>query len=436
MFRREFLKTLALAAPAGALAPYSKTFALENPARAVVPYFFELAAQERKKVKITDVKVMRLQMSPRAHEMPLVKIETDAGVHGIGECHHDVTGLGAKDTVLNAFREMLIGQDPFDIDKLTTQMAWRTSYWGGFHGSGMHAVTGCEVALWDLTGKLLGMPVRKILAGGAFTDKVRAYWTSQPRNPLDPASCKEWVDYIKGSVQKWTAAKCHRILRRPGGEALNRELSNKELDSLVQEYTNIRAAAGRDFEIAVHFHWELDYINALRVAKALAEVRPWWIEDPMPPNYTDQWVKLTAASPSPILTGENLYTRRDFLPFITNGAVNIIEIDISMAGGLLEAKRIADMAYVYNIPVATHNVMGPVATIASANCAAAMADFLGHETFDFKNGPRAGETDVITYDRELIQDGYIQLSDKPGLGVEINKDVAVKHLMDGETWWG
>jgi L-alanine-DL-glutamate epimerase-like enolase superfamily enzyme len=116
--------------------------------------------------------------------------------------------------------------------------------------------------------------------------------------------------------------------------------------------------------------------------------------------------------------------------------VHIIEIDISMAGGLLEAKRIADLAYVYNIPVATHNVMGPVATIASANCAAAMADFLGHETFDFKNGRRAGETDVIIYDRELIQDGHIQLSDKPGLGVEINKDVAMKHLMEGETWWG
>jgi len=368
--------------------------------------------------------------------MPLVKIETDAGVHGIGECHHDVTGLGAKDTVLNGFREMLIGQDPFDIDKLTTQMAWRTSYWGGYHGSGMHAVTGCEVALWDLTGKLLGMPVRKILAGGSFTDKVRAYWTNQPRNPLDPASCKEWVDYIKGSVQGWTAAKCHRVLNRPGGEALNRQLSNKELDVLVQEYTNIREAAGPYFEIAVHFHWELDYINALRVARALEKFRPWWIEDPMPPNYTEQWVKLTAASPSPILTGENLYTRRDFQPFITNGAVNIIEIDISMAGGLLEAKRIADMAYIYNIPVATHNVMGPVATIASANCAAAMADFLGHESFDFKNGPRAGETDVIIYDRELIQDGHIQLSDKPGLGVEINKDVAMKHLMDGETWWG
>lgn len=436
MYRRDVLKRLALAAPASALVFKSNALALAAPASAVVPQFSKLSARELGRVKITDVKFMRLKMSPRAHEMPLVKIETDAGVYGIGECHHDVTGLGAKDTVLNAFRPMLIGQDPFDIDKLTTQMAWRTSYWGGYHGSGMHAVTGCEVALWDLTAKLLGMPLRKILAGGAFTDKVRAYWTNQPRNPLDPASCKEWVDYINGSVQKWTAAKCHRILRRPGGEALNRELSNKELDTLVQEYTNIREAAGPYFEIAVHLHWELDYINALRVARALANIRPWWIEDPMPPNYTDQWVKLTAASPSPILTGENLYTRRDFLPFITNGAVNIIEIDISMAGGLLEAKRIADLAYVYNIPVATHNVMGPVATVASANCAATMADFLGHETFDFKNGPRAGETDVVIYDRELIQDGHIQLSDKPGLGVEINKEVAVKHLMEGETWWG
>lgn len=420
MFRRDFLKTVARAIPVSA----------------VVPCFSKLAAQERRKVKITDVKVMRLKMSRGGHEMPLVKIETDAGVHGIGECHHDITGLGAKDTVLNAFRQMLIGQDPFDIDKLATQMAWRVSYLGGYHGAGMHAVTGCEVALWDLTGKLLGLPVRKILAGGSFTDKVRAYWTMQPRNMLDPASCKEWVNYIKGSVQKWTAAKCFRISSRPGGSELNRRLTLEELDKNVQGFTNIREAAGPYFEIAVHCHWEFDYIDALRLARAMEKIRPWWIEDPMPPNYSDAWVKLTAASPSPILTGENLYTRRDFLPFITNQAVHIIEIDISQAGGLLEAKRIADLAYVYNIPVATHNVMGPVATIASANAAAAMQDFLGHESFDFKNGSRAGEADVIVYDREIIQDGYIQLSDKPGLGLEINKDVAMKHLMEGETWWG
>jgi L-alanine-DL-glutamate epimerase-like enolase superfamily enzyme len=116
--------------------------------------------------------------------------------------------------------------------------------------------------------------------------------------------------------------------------------------------------------------------------------------------------------------------------------VHIVEIDISQAGGLLEAKRIADLAYIYDIPVATHNVMGPVATIASAQAAAAMQDFIGHETFDFKQGMRAGDGDIIVYDREIVQDGYIQLNNKPGLGLELNKDVVTKFLQEGETWWG
>jgi L-alanine-DL-glutamate epimerase-like enolase superfamily enzyme len=163
---------------------------------------------------------------------------------------------GAKDAVLNAFSEMLIGQDPFDIDKLTTQMMWPVSYLGGNRGIAVHGVMGCEVALWDLTGKLLGMPVRKILSGGAFTNKVRAYWTMQPRNMLDPASCREWANYIKGSVQKRTAAKCFRLSSRKGGSRLNRRMSNEELDRNVKAFSNVRDAVGPYFEIALHCHWE------------------------------------------------------------------------------------------------------------------------------------------------------------------------------------
>ena len=423
MHRRSFLKTLAAAAPVATAVPFLKI----------------ASAQDRGKVKITDVKVMRIR---ERGTYTLIKVETDAGVYGVGEARPDITGLGVKDAVLNAFRRMLIGQDPFDIDRLTTQMMWRVSYLGGNHGVAVHAVTGIEIALWDLTGKLLGMPVRKILAGGAFTDKVRAYWTSQPRNALDPASCKEWVDYIKGSVQKWTAAKCFRILSRPGGEALNRRLSNEELDKMVQGFTNIREAVGPYFEIIVHCHWEFDIADSLRLARAVEKIRPWWLEDPMPPNYNDTWVKLTAASPVPISTGENLYTRHDYLPFIVNQGAHMVQIDIGQAGGLLEAKRIADLANIYNMPVSTHNLNSPVLTIASANCAAAMHDFIGHETMDFKSPGRPGSTNssdlanLITYDREIIQDGHIQLSDKPGLGLDINKDFATKYLMEGETWWG
>ncbi|MEO8598162.1 MAG: mandelate racemase/muconate lactonizing enzyme family protein [Candidatus Solibacter sp.] len=420
MHRRSFLKTLAAGAPVAAALPFLKS----------------ACAQLRGKVKITDVKVMRVRARGT---YTYIKVETDAGVYGIGEARPDITGLGVKDAVLNAFKSMLVGQDPFDIDKLTTQMMWRVSYMGGNHGVVVHAVTGVEIALWDLTGKLLGMPVRKILSGGAFTDKVRAYWTSQPRNALDPASCKEWVDSIKGSVQKWTAAKCHRILNRPGGEALNRRLSNQELDTIVQGYTNIREAAGAGFDIAVHCHWEFDFSDALRLARAVEKIRPWWLEDPMPPNYNETWVKLTAASPVPISTGENLYTRHDYLPFIVHQGAHMVQMDIGQVGGLLEAKRVADLANIYNMPVSTHNLNSPVLTIASANCAAAIHDFIGHETMDFKGGGRAGSIDLgnlIVYDREIIQDGHIQLSDKPGLGLDLNKDFVAQYLMEGETWWG
>jgi L-alanine-DL-glutamate epimerase-like enolase superfamily enzyme len=422
MRRDEFLKTMAATVPAAAMGPD----------------FARLADAAPGKVKITDVKFMRVQIG-RGHVLPLVRIETDAGIYGIGECHHDVTGLGAKDVVLNAFKPILVNQDPFDIARLAQLMKWRVSYLGGNSGIAIHAVTGCEVALWDLAGKLLDMPLRKILGGGCYTDRVRAYLTSQPRNMLDPASCREWIDYINQSVQKWTAAKPFRISRRPGGSELNRRLSHSELKTNIQAYSNLREAAGDDFEIIVHCHWEFALYDALSFARALEPIRPWWIEDPMPINYVDTWAKLTEASPVPILCGENLYTIYDFLPFITNQAVHMVEIDISMAGGLLEAKKIADLANTYYMPVATHNVMGPIATIASANCAATILDFIGHESYDYKQDSRdghAGWENLIEYDREIIKDGYIQLSDKPGLGLDLNKEVAMKYLVEGEKWWG
>ena len=415
------------------------TMAATIPAAASAPGFSNLIGAEPGKVKITDVKLMRVKIGNRGHVLPLVKIETDAGVYGIGECHHDVTGLGAKDVVLNAFKPILVSQDPFDIARLTQLMKWRVSYLGGNSGIGIHAVTGCEIALWDLTGKLLDKPLRKILGGGCYTDKVRAYLTSQPRNMLDKENCKEWIDYVNNSVQKWTAAKPFRISRRPGGSELNRRLSNAELKTNIQAYSNLREAAGDDFEIIVHCHWEFGFYDALSFVRALEPIRPWWIEDPMPINYVDTWAKLTAASPIPVLCGENLYTVYDFLPFITNQAVHIVEIDISMTGGLLEAKRIADLANLYYMPVATHNVMGPIATIASANCASTMLDFIGHESYDYTENSRDGHTNwqtLIDYDRDMIKDGYIQLSDKPGLGLDLNKDVAMKYLVEGETWWG
>jgi L-alanine-DL-glutamate epimerase-like enolase superfamily enzyme len=240
----------------------------------------------------------------------------------------------------------------------------------------------------------------------------------------------------------WTASKTDILRDQRWNQLDNRRLSNGEVDRNAQAYANVREAVGPDFDIAVHCHWEFDFDSALRLCNAVADMRPIWLEDPLPIAYSEQWVRLTERSPVPVLTGENLYGRDDFRPFIVNGGVNLIEIDVSMAGGLLEAKKIADLAEVYLIPVATHNVAGPIATIASANFAASVREFVAHEAFVGnpinKGGTEGinGDPAVLGYDKPMLVNGHIQLSDRPGFGIELNEQlIKEKYLVDGETWW-
>ena len=421
MDRRTFLRQLACAIPTAA----------------VLPRFSALAAEVARSVKITDVKCVRTLINFRVS--PLVKIETDAGIVGIGECHHDENGLGAKDIVLNVCKPILQGQDPFDLERLVFKMATRTSYYGGNHGVATHAITGVECALWDIIGKVTGQPVHKILGGGSHVDQVRAYVSSGPRNKLNKDDCVEFAERMKRGG--WTAAKVGISRDQNWSRLNNRRISNRELDENAQGYSNLREAVGRDLDIAVHCHWEFDFDSALRLAKAVAPIRPFWMEDPMPIEFNEQWVRLTAQSPVPILCGENLYGRADFRPFIEKAGLHMIEIDVSMAGGLLEAKKIADLAETHFIPVATHNVAGPVATIASANLAASVREFLAHEVFLRRGANQEGrgvngDPDVLGYDKPMVKDGHIQLSDRPGFGIELNEDlIKGKYLVEGEDWW-
>lgn len=420
MLRRNFLKNIIHTLPATCL-----------------PYFYNLTQNHLKKVKITDVKCIRTKIGFRVS--PLVKIETDAGLIGIGECHHDENGLGAKDIILNVCKPILLNQDPLDLERLIFKMNTRTSYYGGNHGVAMHAITGVEIAMWDLIGKITGQPVHKILGGGSHVDQVRAYVSSGPRDLLDVNSCKEFAEQMHSAG--WTAAKVNILRDQQWNKLDNRRLSNLEADRNARGFSNLRDAVGLEFDIAVHCHWEFDFDSALRLAHAVSPIRPWWMEDPLPIAYNEQWIKLTEKSPVPILCGENLYGRDDFRPFIVNQGVNMIEIDVSMAGGLLEAKKIADLAETYFIPVATHNVAGPIATVASANLAASVREFLGHEVFIMneinRNGRGVnGDPDVLGYDKDLVSNGHIQLTDRPGLGIELNEDlIKGKYLVEGETWW-
>ena len=174
---------------------FIRDIALTTSALTFLPYFNLLGNPLAGKVKITDVKCVLTKIGMRVS--PLVKITTDAGLVGIGECHHDENGLGAKDIVLNVCKPILMGKDPLDLEYLIFKMSTRTSYYGGNHGIATHAITGVEFAMWDLIGKITGQPVHKILGGGSHVSEVRAYASSRPRNMLDMDSCKEFADLMK-----------------------------------------------------------------------------------------------------------------------------------------------------------------------------------------------------------------------------------------------
>jgi L-alanine-DL-glutamate epimerase-like enolase superfamily enzyme len=397
-----------------------------------------MAASVRKKVKITDLKAMVIRANS---DWNMVKIETDSGLTGIGEAYW---GRGVKDVILGYLRPLVVGEDPLDIEPLCNKMARFTGGAGSSAGVTVTAISGVEIALWDLAGKILGAPVCKLL-GGQYRDGVRAYWTRSPQDMLDPASCREFAAALRSHPFGITAVKSDADafpskydpqFREPGHERDSRHLTHKDLARIAKGFANLREAVGEEIEIAVHCHWNFDWIDALELARAIQPIKPMWLEDPMPPDYSESWSKLTAASPVPILTGENLYRREGFKPFILNQGCHLIQIDIPKAGGLLESKKIADLAELYYLPVCAHNASGPVGSLASAHCAAAIRDFRAQE-FSPGNLPNTDEWEkAVIYDGPVIKDGKYRISDKPGLGVELNEGYMRSHMLPGETWWG
>ena len=419
--RRDFLKTVAAAVPASV----------------ALPGYPEMASAQRKKVKITDVKAMIVNGNTAWN---MVKIETDSGFTGLGEAYW---GRGVKDIILGYLRPLLLGEDPLNVEPLYTKMVLSTGGAGSIAGVTVTAISGVEIALWDLAGKILGAPVYTLL-GGKYRDSVRAYWTSQPKDILDTASCRAYASMIKDSHLGITAVKpafySLAELPQPWHASPDRlqglpttHLTRKVLSQITRGYENIREALGEDIDIAVHCHWEYDWNDALRLARVVAPIDPMWLEDPMPPAYSESWTKLTQESPVPILTGENLYKVEGFAPFILNQGVHKVQIDIPKAGGLLEAKRIADLAAMYYLPICGHNASSPVGAIASAHVAAAMRDF---RALEYSPGNPEKYASAVTYDGPIIKDGNWQILDKPGLGIELNEDYVRTHLPPGETWWG
>jgi L-alanine-DL-glutamate epimerase-like enolase superfamily enzyme len=397
-------------------------------AGAVFTAFDAHAAPQRGRAKIADIRVMLLQ-GPRTYT--LVKVVSDAGVHGIGEAYGS-PAVGVKEGILE-LRPDLIGRDPLDIEGIFVNLGGRIA---GSPDTLIRSFSGIEAALWDLAGKLLNLPACALI-GGRFRDRIRLYHNEGPRNMLDKAAVLEWADRMKKHPAGFTAFK----LTPPRSSAnvdpvrdnANHVLTTRELREIRQGFETCRDAIGWDYDLIVQCQGEFDFRTAFQLAEAVEPIKPLWLEDPLPPAYSEAWPNLVSASKVPICIGGSLTGRHSFKHFIVNYGCDLVQLDLRNAGGLLESKKIAGLSETFYLPVAAHNTGSIVSNYQTAHWAAAVRDFLAAETLI---GRGNWMDDVILHDGPVVRNGYLAVPEKPGLGIELNPDVVKANLAKGERYWG
>ena len=417
-----------------------RTFLSTAGAAGAAPFlinYHQLAAAEKKQLKIRDIRTMTIQGPSRTYL--LVKVVADDGLFGVAEAY-GTPGIGVREQILS-MKPGLVGKDPLEIDAIYTFCDEHVKDLSGTRTDGsahnlMRAASGIEMALWDLAGKALGVPASTLL-GGRFRQKVRVYDHAAPRNMLDKASCREWAQKVKADPVGFTAHKFGFPHTNPDSDLArdpsNRVLTTKELIEIRQGFENCREAIGWDHDIMVHCHWEYDLRTAIQIAEAVEPIKPLWFEDPLQVEYSDVWSRLCQSVHVPVCTGENLARRQGFKDFIINHGCDIVHPDLRNSGGFLETKRIADMADVFGLPMANHNTGSQVHTYATCQWGASIRDYMTCETI---TGTGGWMDQLLLLDDPYIRNGFVRVTEKPGLGIDLNPDVVKAHLAPGEAWWG
>ena len=335
-----------------------------------------------------------------------VKVFTDEGLYGVGEATLEYR----ETTVVEAIRELsrtFVGRNPHSIEAL-----WHESYRSTYFRGGpvfQSALSAVEMALWDIKGKALGVPVYQLL-GGAVRDSVQCYangWFAGATTPSEFAEkARETVDAGFTGI-KWD----------PFGSAYL-DLSRRDLSQALECIGAVRDAVGDQADILIEGHGRFNVATAVRIARALEPFDITWFEEPVPPDDLEALREVKDRSPVPIAAGERLYSRWEAARFLELRCADFIQPDVSHCGGIGELKKIAAMAEAVHRPICPHNPSGPVANAATLQIAACSPNFLVHETM---------ATDVpwrseICTESVIFQDGRMRIPDLPGLGIDLNED--------------
>jgi galactonate dehydratase len=354
-------------------------------------------------------------------------VETDqAGLYGWGEASLEWKTRAVVGAVED-FAPMLVGEDAERIEFLYQKM-YRQSFWR-MGVIGMSAISGIEQALWDIRGKSLGQPVYKLL-GGAVRDKVRMY-THLGGGDMEAVYESQQSDDPQIFVERALAVReqgynAVKVLITPPTESLN---SIGAYDYAERMMRALRDAVGDEMDIMIDCHGRHFPANAIEFCRVLAPYRPFFIEEPVPPENVDAMAEVRKASPVPIATGERLVTRFGFREVFEKQACHVIQPDLCHCGGLWEAKKIAAMAETYYMGVAPHNPLGPVANAAALHFALSTPNFLIQEDM-LTDVP--WRWDVVQSSLQT-KDGYWLICDTPGLGIEVDEEAAKRHPFQQEV---
>ena len=350
-----------------------------------------------------------------------VEIETDNGITGWGEAVLE-GHCGAVLACVNEMKDYLIGKDPADIEGL-----WETLYRAGFYRGGgvmMSAIAGIDQALWDIKGKVLGVPVYELL-GGKCRDKMKVYsWIGGDR-PSDVG---------KAAKEKMDAG--FKAVKMNATEELQMIDSYDKIDAVLSRVAAIRESCGKYFGIAIDFHGRVHKPMAKVLAKKLEEFDPMFIEEPVLCENMEYFPEIAAASNIPIATGERLFTKYNFRRLLNTGGVDIIQPDLSHAGGISEVRKIAAMAESYDVALAPHCPLGPIALSACLNIDAVSYNaVIQEQSIGIHYNVGKSVLDYVENKDDFeFTDGFVNLPRLPGLGVSVNKELVIEENKNPHNW--
>jgi galactonate dehydratase len=367
-------------------------------------------------MKITDVKTFIA--GNRWKNWVFAKVETDEGIHGIGE--GTLNGFGKTvEAAIQELKGLVIGRDPFDVENHSLRLFRDVFSDGGqIQGAALAAI---EYACWDIMGKATGQPVYRLL-GGKCHEKLRVYangWYQTARTP------ENFYEKAKAVVTKgYTALKFD-----PFGTAW-RAVDREDFHLALEIIAAVREAVGKNVDVLVEGHNRFSVHTALLFAEQMAKYNPTWFEAPVPPQALSSMLEVAKRSPVPIACGEDYYCKEQFAELLSHNAVHIIQLEPQFMG-ITAAKQVAGMVNAFNGVTAPHSAQGPLCSIACAHLNTATPNFFIHEIFDDFNEDWTQE--ILTNPLKVV-DGYLEVNDLPGWGTDLNLEIIEQYPYNSNNY--